>query len=132
MTREFKEANDKKQTNVEPRRSIRTETWRPPPMNVYKANWDAFVDRVSCRMGVGVVVRNLEGCVIATSRSLFPDTKLDEAVAALRAVLYCKQLGISRLLIEGDALNVVNDLNKETMDWSTAGLIIQDIALLFS
>ncbi|XP_035540266.1 uncharacterized protein LOC118344236 [Juglans regia] len=130
MTKEFKEANDSKQTDVEPVSSIGTETWRPPPMNVYKANWDASVDRVSCRMGVGVVVRNWEGHVIATlrsSRSLFPDAKLAEAVATLRAVLFCKQLEISRLLIKIDALNVVNDLNKETMDWSTVDLIIQDI-----
>ncbi|XP_040988934.1 uncharacterized protein LOC121236549 [Juglans microcarpa x Juglans regia] len=134
LTKDFKEANDSKQTGVDPGRPIGTNSWSPPPMNVYKANRDALVDRVHNRMGVGVVIRNWEGLVTATlrsSRSLFPDVKLAEAMAALRAVLFCKQLGISRLLLEVDALNVVNDINKETMDWSSARLIIQDIKAEF-
>ncbi|XP_041004083.1 uncharacterized protein LOC121249437 [Juglans microcarpa x Juglans regia] len=130
MTKDFKEVNDSKQTDVEPGRPIGTDVWSPLPMNVYRANWDASVDRINSRMGVGMVVRNWEGLVTATlrsSRSLFPDAKLAEAMATLKVVLFCKQLRISRLLLEGDALNVVNDINKETMDWSSAGLIIQDI-----
>ncbi|KAF5447865.1 hypothetical protein F2P56_033383 [Juglans regia] len=95
-----------------------------------EANWDASVDRLSSRVGVGVVVRNWEGRVIAilrAPRKLFPNAKLAESVAALRAVLFCKNLGITRLLLEGDTLSVVKDLNSETLDWRSTGLIIQDI-----
>ncbi|XP_035542882.1 uncharacterized protein LOC109001229, partial [Juglans regia] len=83
-----------------------------------------------CKVGIGVVVRNWEGKIIATlraPRSLFPDPKLAESVAALRAVLLCKNLGITRLILEGDAKSVVKDINSETEDWSSTGLIIQDI-----
>ncbi|KAF5471101.1 hypothetical protein F2P56_011568 [Juglans regia] len=130
LTKDFKEASYSEQVSLVSRRPAGTDSWSPPPLNVYKANWDASIDRVHSRMGVGVVIRNWEGRVTATlksSRSIFPDAKLAEAMAALRAVLLCKQLGISRVLLEGDALNVVNDINLETKDWSSAGLIIQDI-----
>ncbi|KAF5480830.1 hypothetical protein F2P56_001543 [Juglans regia] len=130
LTKDFKEANYSEQVSLVPGRPTGTDSWSPPPLNVYKANWDASVDRVHSRMGVGVVIRNWEGRVTATlrsSRSIFPDAKLAKAMAALRAVLLCKQLGISRVLLEGDALNVVNDINLETKDWSSAGMIIQDI-----
>ncbi|XP_018813588.2 uncharacterized protein LOC108985665 [Juglans regia] len=130
LTKDFKEANDREKVDLIPGRPIGLTTWSPPPLNVYKANWDASVDQVQSRMGVGVVIRNWEGSVTATlrsSRCIFLDAKLAEAMAALRAVLLCKQLGISRVLLEGDALNVVNDINSEAKDWSSVGLIIQDI-----
>ncbi|KAF5468805.1 hypothetical protein F2P56_012925 [Juglans regia] len=129
LSKDLKEANDSN-TEMDHGRQLESGPWRPPPLNVYKANWDASIDRASSRMGIGVVVTNWEGRVMATlrsSRKLVPDAKLAEAVAALRAVLFCKQLGISRLLLEGDALNVVNDLNREEVDWSAKGMIIQDI-----
>ncbi|KAF5481630.1 hypothetical protein F2P56_002269, partial [Juglans regia] len=129
-TKDFKEANDREKVDLITGRPTGLTTWSPPPLKVYKANWDASVDRVHSRMGVGVVIRNWEGSVTATlssSRCIFPDAKLAEAMAALRAVLFCKQIGISRVLLEGDALNVVNDINSEAKDWSSVGLIIQDI-----
>ncbi|KAF5462224.1 hypothetical protein F2P56_018250 [Juglans regia] len=98
-------------------------------MNVYKANWDASVDRANSKVGIGVIVRNWEGRVIATLRAprkLIPDPKLAESVAALRAVQLCKHIGISKLILEGDALSVVKDLTSETLDWSSTGLILQE------
>ncbi|KAF5458623.1 hypothetical protein F2P56_022640 [Juglans regia] len=129
-TKDFKEANDRVKVDLTIGRPTGLTTWRPPPLNIYKANWDASVDRVHSRMGVGVVIRNWEGRVTATlrsSRCIFPDAKLAEAMVALRAILLCKQIGISRVMLEGDALNVVKDINSEAKDWSSVGLIIQDI-----
>ena len=38
--------------------------WRAPGSGWYKANWDVGIDRENERLGVGIVVRNLEGLVI--------------------------------------------------------------------
>ncbi|XP_035542511.1 uncharacterized protein LOC118344870 [Juglans regia] len=126
--RDFKDAN----ASCPSRHSDRPQAaeWTPPQVNGFKANWDAAVDRSRCKIGIGVVVRNWEGKVIATMRSqrtLFPEAKLAEALAALKAVILCKHLQLQNLILEGDALNVVQDINAERRDWSTVGLMILDI-----
>lgn len=88
----FKSANERNYAVVELERP-HVSNWTPLPLNVFKVNWDAAVDRVRCKVGIGVVVNNWEGQVFATlrsQRSLFPDVKLAEAVAALKPVFLCK------------------------------------------
>jgi ribonuclease HI len=41
-----------------------------------------------------------------------------EAVAALRAVTFCRERGFSKVVLEGDALQVVNALKSSTSNWS--------------
>ncbi|XP_042966548.1 uncharacterized protein LOC122300136 [Carya illinoinensis] len=92
------------------------EFWKPPPNNFYKINWDAAVDHKKCRVGVGVIVRNWEGQVMGTMRtnnSLFPDPHLAEAYGALQAVSLGTELGLRKIILEGDALNVVKEINGE-------------------
>lgn len=56
-----------------------THQWLPPPPAVYKVNWDSGVDKVHCKMGVGAIIRDWEGRVIACMRMcrpLYPDPYL--------------------------------------------------------
>ncbi|XP_018805650.1 uncharacterized protein LOC108979433 [Juglans regia] len=115
--RDFKDAN----ASCPSRHSDRPQAaeWTPPQVNGFKANWDATIDRSMCKIGIGVVVRNWEGKLIATMRSqrtLFPEAKLAEALAALKAVILCKHLQLQNLILEGDTLNVVQDINAERRD----------------
>lgn len=53
----------------------RFDRWEAPPRDSYKINWDAVVDRVHCKVGIGIVVWDWEGKVLATMRKkqdLFP------------------------------------------------------------
>ncbi|KAG6667378.1 hypothetical protein CIPAW_01G096600 [Carya illinoinensis] len=72
--------------------------WTAPPPGFYKANWDAAVDKKNSKIGVGVVVRDSGGMVIASlcsSISLNPDPLLGEAVAALKASSFCSEIGLN-------------------------------------
>ncbi|KAF5442190.1 hypothetical protein F2P56_034877, partial [Juglans regia] len=91
--KEYKEANESGLSGQSAR--TRAVEWTPPQINGFKANWDAAIDRSRSMIGIRVVVRNWEGKIIATMRSqrpLFSDIKLAETIAALKAVLLCKQL----------------------------------------
>lgn len=89
-----------------------------------KRGWDAALDINSKRMGVGVIVRDMEGSVLAAMCTIVPlitDSTIAEAVATWRAVDFCKSL-------EGDALEVlVNHLRKEDLCWNRYGHLIEEI-----
>ncbi|XP_041001605.1 uncharacterized protein LOC121247300 [Juglans microcarpa x Juglans regia] len=95
-----------------------------------KANWDASVDQLNCRIGIGVIIRDWLGNEVATLRSqreLFLDPAMAEAVGALKAVIFCQELHMSRIILEGDAKIVVDDIYSDSDKWTLVGMIIQDI-----
>ncbi|XP_040987657.1 uncharacterized protein LOC121235374 [Juglans microcarpa x Juglans regia] len=99
--------NGIKQTKVQEPKNNR---WIPPPLDVFKANWDAVIDKGNSWLRIGVIVRNLEGSVMASlcsSMDLIPDPLLGEAVAAQRISSFCAELGLQHIVLEGDSLSVV-------------------------
>ena len=79
--------------------------WRPPVGKLYKTNFDEVVFRESGEAGIGVVVRDANGEVIAAlaEKITFPGTmEMLEALAARRAVKFAVELGISLYEFEGD------------------------------
>ncbi|KAF5454421.1 hypothetical protein F2P56_024088 [Juglans regia] len=110
-----------------------TARWCKPPINVYKLNWDTAIDKINCRVGIGVSIRDWLGLVTATLRSpcnSFPDPLLGEALAALRSVQFGINLGLENVIFEGDSKLVVHGITSGAEDWSTVGLIYQDIKKL--
>ncbi|XP_042986091.1 uncharacterized protein LOC122314582 [Carya illinoinensis] len=97
--------------------------WNAPPANVYKVNWDSAV-------GVGTIIRDWEGRVIACMRMcrpLFPNPSLAEAFGALHSVKLAFDIGLKQIKLEGDAVNVVNDIKGNKASWKQSSLIISDI-----
>ncbi|XP_042939454.1 uncharacterized protein LOC122274482 [Carya illinoinensis] len=89
--------------------------WLAPPIGYYKINWDATMDNQKCKVGISIVIRDWEGKVMATMRMnkfLSPDAHLAEAVAALHPILLGIELGLRDIILEGDALNVVKEINR--------------------
>jgi hypothetical protein len=41
-------------------------SWQPPPTSKYKVNWDMAVDKNHGHIGIGIVVKDYEGIVLAT------------------------------------------------------------------
>ncbi|KAF5454503.1 hypothetical protein F2P56_024161 [Juglans regia] len=110
-----------------------TTQWCKAPLNQYKINWDAAIDKVNCRIGIGVIIRDWNGCVSAILRSTcssFPDPLLGEAIAALSAIKFCYDLGPRSIILKGDSLNVVNAVNGPETNWSSVGMIITDLKKL--
>ncbi|KAF5475450.1 hypothetical protein F2P56_007254, partial [Juglans regia] len=113
------------QTSVQHRNS----SWTPPPENIYKINWDAAVDRSQCKIGIGIIIRDWNGRVVVTLRKfrpLFPDPLLAEAMEASCLGL---QLGIKRIILEGDSKIVISTINNREENWSATGMLIEDVKI---
>ncbi|XP_035551510.1 uncharacterized protein LOC118349853 [Juglans regia] len=107
--------------------------WKKPDQGGFKANWDAALN--SKFMGLGVVIRNENGEVVACacSRRLpAPNSDVAESVALWFAVELCCELGFNRVTFEGDAQAVVKDVNSKEEDLSCRGHIIEDIKTTLS
>ena len=107
---------------------IRTR-WKPPPVDIFKINFDGAVFAEENCSGVGVIVRNREGLVIATMSEKIPQilqpTEI-EAMAATRALEFAREVGISEAILEGDSLLVIKVLATKDIGLVPFGLLIQD------
>ncbi|XP_042972840.1 uncharacterized protein LOC122304646 [Carya illinoinensis] len=61
------------------------------------------------------------------NKFLNPDPYLAEACATLHAILLGSNIGLRNIILEGDALNVVNAINGVGEHWGQAGIVIADI-----
>ncbi|KAK9997016.1 hypothetical protein SO802_021702 [Lithocarpus litseifolius] len=69
--------------------------WQPPPVDTVKANFDGAVFRADQEAGIGVVLRNNEGHVLAalSERVMMPvSVEVLEMLAARRAALFAWNL----------------------------------------
>nr|XP_023908469.1 uncharacterized protein LOC112020139 [Quercus suber] len=96
---------------------------------MYKANYDGAVFVESEEAGIGVIVRDSKGDVIAALAEKIPypgSVDMLEALAARRAAKFVMDLGLTATEFEGDsevvwrALKVVNEAH------SAMGVIIKD------
>jgi ribonuclease HI len=103
--------------------------WKKPDEGMIKANWDAALDIQTQRMGVGTVLRDAAGRVLAAMCCSIPfinEPSTAEAIALWKAVSFCVELGIPRLHMEGDSLEVVQALQQPESCWSRYGQLIDD------
>ena len=101
--------------------------WQPPPETNIKANFDGTVFRENNRAGLGVVIWNHQGQVLASlseNISLQPSTDDVEAFAAVRAISFPVELGFSSIIIEGDSEVVIKALKNEEESLATFGHLI--------
>lgn len=106
--------------------------WKPPLTGWAKANWDAALDRQLGRLGLGVVVRDscgnlLAGRCTAQVGCLAPAAA--EAKVVLLAIQLCREMGLSQVHFEGDAKSVVDSVNSAHVDSSWMGHVVDDIRL---
>ena len=98
-------------------------------MGVCKVNWDAAVDSHRRRIRIGAIVRDHSGVVLAMlseTMASIRDPATAEALAARRGVELYKSLGIMKLILEGDALQIVQVLQSTGGRWDPYVLIIED------
>lgn len=62
----------------------------------------------------------------------FLDPSAAKAWAGVQALSFGKEMGLSRLILEGDAKVVVNAVNFEATDWSKIGHLVEDMKMLLS
>ena len=67
-----------------------------------KVNWDTVVDKYKRKMGIGVIVRDSMGDLLATLSSLkdyITEQDIVEIMAALRDVQLCHELGFYKVIL---------------------------------
>ena len=80
--------------------------WQPPMEGIYKMNYDGAIFTESGEAGIGVIVRDARGEVIATlaKKILYPGlVEVLEVLAARRAGKFAVELGLSSSILEGDS-----------------------------
>ncbi|XP_035544636.1 uncharacterized protein LOC118348020 [Juglans regia] len=105
-------------------------SWNPLDVDWFKANWDAALDVKQRKVGLGVVIRNDKGEVMAAcceSKSFVDQPAIAEGWALRKAMELCEDLRFNKVIMEGDAQVVVNAVNSQIEDLSYFGSIIEDL-----
>ncbi|XP_030923859.1 uncharacterized protein LOC115950759 [Quercus lobata] len=109
------------------------EVFLPPDGSTYKLNFDATVFSDASASGVGVMIRNAGGQVMAalSSRGLAVlDSEEAEVLACRRALEFAIEVGFSDLIVEGDNANAMRSIVSTQDDWSRLGILFDDIRCL--
>ena len=107
--------------------------WKPPEPEVYKINYDGATFADQRRAGIGVVIRNAEGAVMAALSQLIPlPTTMAqlEAMAARKAVELALETGFTRVVIKGDSDTIYRELSSTDPSLALHGHVIQDTTCL--
>lgn len=110
-------------------------TWQPPVQMEYKMNVDAAVNVNNLKIGIGAVVRNYKGEVVAAlSKPIQGCFKSDEmeAKALFHSLNWAINQGLQLDIIETDALRVSSAVNSSKRDRSSFHDLINDVCYLLS
>ena len=106
--------------------------WRPPNSQCYKVNFDAVVFCATSRVGIGIIARDSEGVALGALSSSIPlaQSVADvEASACLRAVQVALEIGLTRVVFEGDSAVIISALIHANGEVASYGNILEDIRL---
>ncbi|KAL5842824.1 hypothetical protein ACOSQ3_013427 [Xanthoceras sorbifolium] len=104
--------------------------WVPPPSGVLKLNSNVAVSSSGGCIGLGVVIRNSAGWVVAAFSRVIRckvSAEVGEFLALREGLLFAKLLNLSVGLLEVDAANVASSINLAQTSSCVAGLIVEDI-----
>ena len=93
-------------------------------------NFDAAVFKASNTAGLGVIVRHWCGQAIGALSMSIPlaNSITDmEALACRRAVQFAADVGLHRVIFEGDSAKVINTVTQDNAALSSYGNIVEDI-----
>ena len=106
--------------------------WRCPQAELVKISFDGAVFSASNLSGIGVVIRDSNGAVLASCSQKIPQAykaEVIEALAALEALSSVFELGFRSAILEGDSLGLIQALKSEERSLSPTGLLIEDVKI---
>ncbi|XP_059436347.1 uncharacterized protein LOC132169310 [Corylus avellana] len=109
---------------------VHSTIWQPPPMDMVKVNWDAAIDQRNSCVGLGILARDATGQFMVAcgiKQRIVVDPTVAEAIAALHAVIFAKELGFERVIFEGDSLTVMKAINSIGLCESSYGHFVEDV-----
>lgn len=108
--------------------------WQVPKADYVKVNWNASLDLKRKRMGMGIVIRDEKGEALVAAcdqKKHVQDPLVAECHALWKALELCNELNFQKVMLEGDAKNIVSAVNSEEEDLSCVGFIVDDIRSVF-
>ena len=112
---------------------LNANTWVALSDPTYKLNFDAAIFKELNCSGVGAIIRNRKGEVMAAMSAKGPpveDSEEAELLACRRAVEFAIDAGFSELVIEGDNIAVMTSLSHGGPNMSRLGHVVHDIQWL--
>ena len=106
--------------------------WSPPPVSWMKVNFDGVLFKETDFAGLGVIIGNDLGQVMAVSAQVIPlptSVETVEVLAARNAICLARELQLHKVIIEGDSEVVIKALNSSSASSTSFGHIICDIKI---
>ncbi|KAK3230415.1 hypothetical protein Dsin_002296 [Dipteronia sinensis] len=119
--------------SMPPTSSFRDQKWTPPNPGMYKINCDAAIGSADRLVGFGIVIRDSEGFVMASSSQRIEASftpQVAEALAISRGLQLAIDTGLHPCRIASDAKIVVDWINSGEVLCSEIGNVIADISTL--
>ena len=104
--------------------------WKVPPTKFYKINFNGAMFKEEDRAGIGVIVRDSQGLVLASMSQVIPLplTVVElKTLAAAKALEFASDLNLGKVFLEGDSETVINSLNDNSPSLAPFGLLIQEV-----
>ena len=126
----IKDFNDAASSDLCTPRPSQLHSWSRPPPGVFKINVDRSSSDLEESSSIGVIIRDCKGQTIAAFckplQSHF-SAELVEVFAVEQGIFLARELQLSQVMLESDALLVINAINDSTFG-TYYGHIIQDIS----
>ena len=110
-------------------------SWRPPPAGVLKINVDGATSENGRNSSVGVIIRDSKGMTVAACANYLSGqfSALEtETLAVECGILLAREMGLAQIIIETDALLVVQSIAASKFDGGMSHLYLGIIGLLKS
>ena len=104
--------------------------WLPPPTGWVKVNFDRATFKEKSLAGLGCIIRNEKGLVMAAFTQIIPLPTLVEMVEVLAmrsAIGFAQELSLDQVILEGDSETIIRVLSRGGWDSSSLGHIFKDI-----
>ena len=109
--------------------------WRPPDKSLFKVYFDGALFCQEKRAGIGMVIRNKAGSDIAflSQQICLPSTVLEvETLAARRAFEFAIEIGVNKVILEGDCEILIKVLQCNSYSLAQFGHLAEDVKYLAS
>ncbi|KAE8720386.1 hypothetical protein F3Y22_tig00020138pilonHSYRG00087 [Hibiscus syriacus] len=102
-------------------RNDRNARWTPPREDLVKINFDGSFDMNTNSSVSGILVRDNQGLIMASStipNRFIMSAEMAEARTCEQSVKLASELGFRKIIVEGDAMVVINKISKASEDRS--------------
>lgn len=105
----------------DPGQRIEEEWWRPPKPSEIKINFDGAFYRQTSKSGTVIISKDSEGKILNCTtvvNNRIPTLFVTKALPYLQAVKTSLDMGLQKVVVEGDAFNIIKKIQNNEKDKS--------------